>query len=142
MLQNAEDIPEVAFTSASDKKVALAIMRASPEERFALFAGRCQFRVSGLSATMTRALDFQKVMALLQAVGVNPLLLQAFMKRFSPDRTLEHLIRTLNINPENIEKTLEEQSAEAQAAEVQRTQGAAALIGQVRKQRGKPGGFR
>lgn len=141
MLQNAEDIPEVAFTSAIDKKVALAIMRASPEERFALFAGRCQFRVSGLSATMTRALDFQKVMALLQAVGTQPLLLQAFMAKFSPNRTLEHLIRTLNINPENIEKTLEEQSADAQAAEVQRTQGAATLIGQgPQNSEGKPGG--
>lgn len=141
MLQNAEDIPEVAFTSATDKKVALAIMRASPEERFALFAGRCQFRVSGLSATMTRALDFQKVMALLQAVGTQPLLLQAFMKKFSPDRTLEHLIRTLNINPENIEKTLEEQSQDAQNAEVERTQGAAALIGQgPQNSEGKPGG--
>ncbi len=69
---------------------------------------------------MTRALDFQKVMALLQAVGTQPLLLQAFMKKFSPDRTLEHLIRTLNIYPENIEKTLEEQSQAAQAEEVAR----------------------
>jgi hypothetical protein len=141
VLQNAEDIPEVAFTSATDKKVALAIMRASPEERFSLFAGRCQFRVSGLSATMTRALDFQKVMALLQAVGTQPLLLQAFMRKFSPDRTLEHLIRTLNINPENIEKTLEEQSQDAQAEEAKRTEGAAALIGQgPQNSEGKPGG--
>lgn len=141
MLQNAEDIPEVAFTSATDKKVALAIMRASPEERFALFAGRCQFRVNGLSATMTRALDFQKVMALLQAVGTQPLLLQAFMKKFSPDRTLEHLIRTLNINPETIEKTLEEQSQAAQQAEADRTQGAAGLIAQgAKNDDGKPGG--
>lgn len=141
VLQNAENIPEIAFTSATDKKVALAIMRASPEERFALFAGRCQFRVNGLSATMTRALDFQKVMALLQAVGTQPLLLQAFMQKFSPNRTLEHLIRTLNINPENIEKTLEEQSQDAKNAEVQRTQGAAALIGQgPQNSEGEPGG--
>jgi hypothetical protein len=141
ILQNADDIPEVAFTSAVNKKVALAIMRAEPEERFALFAGRCQFRVNGLSATMTRALDFQKVMGLLQAVSTQPLLLQAFMKKFSPDRTLEHLIKTLNINPENIEKTVEEQTAAAQAQEVARTQGAAGLIDQgPQNSEGGPGG--
>lgn len=141
ILQNAESIPDTAFSSVIDRKVALAIMRAKPEERFALFAGKCQFRVNGLSATMTRALDFQKLMAMLQSVTVNPLLLQAFMRRFSPDRTIDHMLRTLNINPEMLEKTQSELAQDAQNAEVQRTQGAAQLLqGGPQNSEGKPGG--
>lgn len=141
LLQNADQVPEVAFTGAVEKKIALMIMRAKPEERFALFAGRTQFRVSGLSATMTRALDFQKVMALLQAVGTNPMLLQAFMAEFSPKKTLRHLMTTLNVNSENITKSLEERSQDAQNAEIQRTQGAAMLLaGGPQNAEGKPGG--
>lgn len=128
VLQNADQIPETSFTSTVERKIALMIMRASPEERFALFGGKCQFRVSGLSATMTRALDFQKIMAFLQAVGVNPLLLQAFMEEFSPKKTLKHMMHTLNINPENLTKSLEERTQDAKNKEVQRTQGASQLI--------------
>lgn len=127
ILQNAESIPEAAFTSAIDRKVALLIMRAKPAERFALFAGRAQFRVDGLSASMTRALDFQKVMALLQAVGTNPMLFQAFMAKFSPDRTLRHLMRTLNLNPETIQRSLEEMQTVGD--DIMATAGAAQLLG-------------
>ncbi len=125
-LQNADSIPETAFTSAVDRKIALLIMRAKPAERFALFAGRSQFRVDGLSATMTRALDFQKIMALLQSVGINPMLFQAFMKEFSPQRTLRHLMRTLNLNPETVKRSLEEQATVGQ--DIMDTAGAAQLL--------------
>lgn len=128
MLQNADQIPDASFSSNIDRKVALKIMRASPEERFALFGDKCQFRVSGLSATMTKALDFQKIMALLQAVGVNPLLMQAFMQDFSTKKTLRKMMTTLNINPEDIIKSLEERSQDAQNAEIERTRGASELI--------------
>lgn len=126
ILQNADVIPENAFISSMDKKIALLIMRAKPAERFAMFAGRAQFKVDGLSATMTKALDYQKMMAMLQAVGTNPMLFQAFMTKFSPDRTLRHLMRTLNLNPEMITRSLEEQAQVGQ--DVQRTAMAAEML--------------
>jgi len=141
VLQNADMIPDTAFASMTDRKVALMIMRAQPEERFALFGGRCQFRVSGLSATMARALDFQKIMAFLQAIGTNPLLMQSFMKTFSPDKTIKKMMHTLNINPDDLEKSLEERSQDAQNAEAQRTAGAAQLVNQgPQNSEGQPAG--
>lgn len=113
ILQNADDIPQTAFTSTVNKQIAMFLMRASPEERFALFAGKAQFRAFGLSGTMQKALDFQKTMAFLQAVTQNPLVFMAFMKKFSADKMLRKLMRTLNMNPDDIEKDPEEmQNAE------------------------------
>ena len=139
ILQNADDIPEGTFKTVADRKVGLLLMRASPEERFALFAGKCAFKVFGISGTLTRALDFQKIMALLQATTVNPMLFQAFMLRFSPNRTLDRLLTTLNINPETIQKTPEELQNAQQ--EMERVAGAAQLISQgPRNAEGGPGG--
>jgi hypothetical protein len=132
ILQNADDIPESAFSSISDRRVGLMIMRASPEERFALFAGKAKFKVHGLSSTLTRALDFQKIMALLQAVTVNPMLFQAFMAEFSPQKTLQRMLTTLNISPESIKKTAEERDGADD--EMLRVAGAARLLGQDRTQ--------
>ena len=127
VLQNMDVIPEHALTSVTDRQVALLLQRASAEERFALFAGRSQFRVFGLSATMARAMDFQKIMSLQQAVMQNPMLFQAFMMKFSPEKTLRHIMRTLNVNPDDIEKDIEEQQQAEQ--EMKRTQAAAQMLG-------------
>lgn len=114
ILQNADDIPNHAWTSILDRRVAMLIMRASPEERYALFADKSQFRVSGLSATLAKAMDFQKSIALLQVVGQNPLLLRAFIKKYSADKHLRKLMQYLNMNPDDMEKDLEEQEQAAQ----------------------------
>lgn len=108
MLQNADDLAPDTLMSLVDSRVALLIMRATPAERFALFANRVKFKVHGLSATMARARDFQKIMAMMQAVTANPLLFQAFMMKFSPEKVLRTLMKTLNVNPEDIEKSSEE----------------------------------
>jgi hypothetical protein len=114
ILQNADDIPETAMKSAVNKQIAMFLMRASPEERFGLFAGKAQFRAFGLSGTMQKALDFQKSMAFLQAVTQNPVVYASFMKKFSGDKMLRKLMRTLNMNPDDIEKDEEEmKTAEA-----------------------------
>ena len=138
-LQNADRIPDAGLNALQDTKVAMMIMRAQPEERFALFANKVNFKVFGLSQTLTRALDFQKLMAFLQAVGVNPMLFQAFLQKFSPDRVLEQLMITLNLNPEHFYKTVEEiQNADV---EQQRIGLAAQLLGQgPQNAEGQPAG--
>jgi hypothetical protein len=120
LLQEADGIPQDVLMGLVDKKTATIITQATPQERFGLFAGMCSFKVDGISATMARAKDFQKIMALLQAISANPLLLQAFMIKFSPDRTLTHMLHMLNINPATIQKTPEEMAQ--QQAEMARTQ--------------------
>lgn len=127
ILQNADSLPEDTIANLIDSRAALLIMRASPAERFAMFAGRTKFKVSGISATMAKAKDFQKVMGALQAISTNPLLLQAFMKKYSSDRTLDYMMRLLNINPDNLYK--DQQELDDSQAEMARTQQAAGIIG-------------
>lgn len=127
VLQNADDLPADLLSGLVDKKIALMIMRSSPAERFALFAGRCKFRAFGLSASMAQAKDFQKMMALWQAVQSNPFLLQAFMVKYSADKNLRHLMKTLSINPDDLFKTEEE--IQGAPEELMRTAVAGQLIG-------------
>lgn len=134
VLQNADDVPSYTMSSVVDRTVALLLMRASPEERFAMFAGKCQFRVFGLSGTMAKALDFQKMMSLMQGVQVNPMLFQAFMAKFSPEKALRFIMTRLNINPEDIQKDQEE--LKQADAEMERTAAAAQMLGQAGGQKG------
>lgn len=138
VLQNADELPPDMLANLTDKKAAMLIMRASPAERFALFANRTSFRVHGLSATLTAAKDFQKIMAMLQAVTVNPMLFQAFMMKFSPDTTLRRLMHALNINPDDIQKTQEELAN--LAAEMERTMAASQITGGAGGEQGGMGG--
>jgi len=126
ILQNADDLPEDAMQSVVDRSVALLLMRASPEERFAMFAGKSKFRVFGLSGTMAKALDFQKMMSMMQAVQMNPMLFQAFMQRFSPEKALRFIMNRLNLNPDDLEKSQDELKQAAE--EMQRTQEAANML--------------
>ena len=114
ILQNADDIPEEALTGLVDRQVAVLLTQASPAERFALLAGKTKFKVNGLSGTLARAQDFQKFMALMQAVQQNPLLFQAFVKKFSADKALRKIMNFLNINIETVEKDSEELAQAAQ----------------------------
>jgi len=133
VLQNADEIDPIMLTSVTDKMVANMIMRASPEERFALFGNKCQFRTFGLSATMAKALDFQKFMALMQAVQMNPMLFRAFMMKFSPERALTTIMSKLNINPDDLEMSAEEQ--QNAAANMQQT----VALGQAMNLQGQGG---
>lgn len=127
VLQNADNFPQDVLMGQIDKRAALLIMRASPAERFALFAGMSKFKTFGLSATMGMAREFQKLMALNQAISQNPLLLQAFMQKFDPVKTIDFMMKIINFNPENIQKDSEQLTPQAQQQEQGRTQQAADL---------------
>lgn len=75
-----------------------------PVKRWALLCNRVGFRVFGLSSIMTKAKDFTKLMALLQAVNQNPVLMMAFFKTRDPVKVISQLERLLSINPQNFER--------------------------------------
>lgn len=108
ILQNMDEIPLDALESVTDRQVALLINRASPEERFTTFFGKSKFRVTGLSAIMNKAMDFQKKVALMQAAQTNPFLLRAMVKKYSGDKILRTLMRDLDIDIESVQKDQEE----------------------------------
>ncbi|MGH7274675.1 MAG: hypothetical protein ACREIQ_09490, partial [Nitrospiria bacterium] len=108
LLQNADDLSSQDIVGSLGSRVALTLARMSPEERFANLVGGCSFRVHGLSATLSKVRDFQKMAALMQMAVSNPILFQAFAKRFSGDKILTHMMKSLNINPSHIEQNAEE----------------------------------
>jgi len=124
ILQNADRMPPEIFTGAVDKRVALTLLRASPAERFSMFYGMANFSVFGLSSTLQKAQEFQKMMALQQAIATNPILMQAAMRRFSPERTLDSMFTMMNFNPKQIEKTQDElEQFDAELARTKQAQG-------------------
>jgi len=134
MLQNMDDLDSDTVISAIGPRAALTLSRMSPAERFAAFATTCRFKVHGLTATIARTKDFQKMMALFQAVQANPILLQAFIKRFSGDKALTHILKSLNINPNHIE--LDEEEKARLGETMKEIQGAANLLNGNGKQAG------
>lgn len=107
ILQFAEDISAEDVANAIGLDGAFMLSQLAPAERYAMLA-RTDFNVNGLSATMQKTRDFQKVMALLQGVAMNPILLEAFVRTTSGDKALMTLIRMLNLNPRDWQLTPEE----------------------------------
>jgi hypothetical protein len=116
IMQNLEDISQPEIIAALGTRTALLLSRMSPAERFAAFALGCNFKVHGLSATLARVRDFQKAAALMQMAAGNPILMQAFMKRFSGDKMLTSLMKFLNMNPDHFEM---DEAEKAQAGNTQ-----------------------
>lgn len=110
ILQNADDLEQEDIVAAVGPQTALVMSRMTPQERFSLFAKSVTFKVFGLSATLGKARDFQKLMALLQVVSTNPILLQEFFTRYSPNKALSMAMRALNINPTHLERDEQEQA--------------------------------
>lgn len=111
IVQNMDDLAADEVAAALGEDAAFALSRMTPAERYQMFGRGYGFKAFGLSSTLSRARDFQKFMALMQAVGTNPLMMQAFMARFSPDKALDSLMKALNINPESWQNTPDEQKA-------------------------------
>lgn len=109
IMQNADDLAADSVVEAMGADAAFALSRMTAAQRFAMFFGQAKFKAFGVSGTLGKAKDFQKMMAIMQAIGTNPMLLQAFMKRFSPDKAIETIFKSLNIDPETLLNTPEEQ---------------------------------
>jgi hypothetical protein len=103
LMQFADDIPASDVVDAVGVSAAFKLSRMSEAQRYAMFAQGLSFHVNGLSGTLSKAREFQKLMAMMQGVGTNPVLMMAFLRKISPEKTLNHIMRALNINPENLE---------------------------------------
>ncbi|MDE1814733.1 MAG: hypothetical protein KGI05_08755, partial [Thaumarchaeota archaeon] len=102
ILQDMHHIEMKYLKSAVNQQAILQFAKMTPEERFVAFQN-VNFKVRGLQATISRAKDFQKVMAVMQVIGQNPLLLQAFFKKYNPEKILDRIFKFVNINPEQFE---------------------------------------
>ncbi len=103
MLQHTDDWDAEDVVGNIGIEAASELLQMSPAKRYATYAVGAKFKVFGLSSVLARTKEFQKIMAMFQILGQNPMLAQAFMARFSPDKGLDQIFRSLNIDPETIE---------------------------------------
>lgn len=110
LLQFADDLDADEIVAAIGPAAALALVRMSPAERYARYAGASEFRVFGISALLARAREFQKLAAVLSMAVANPVLLQVFMREYSPSKTFAAMLKMLNLDPDNLRITADEQA--------------------------------
>lgn len=108
VLQNMDDLNAVELQEHLTTKELFGLARMTPAERFASLGNGCTFKVFGLSATLTKGRDFQRLMAVLQTAQQNPLLLPVMLRRVSPDKLWARMMKMININPTDIEKSEED----------------------------------
>lgn len=132
ILQNADDLAADTVVDAIGVDAAHKLSNMTAAERFTAFSGGFSVEAFGLSSTLSKARDFQKLMAMMQAIGMNPLLTQAFMRKFSPERALEFIFRSLNIDPASFQNSPEEQEQIEQR--MQEVMGIAQAMGGTRQQ--------
>ena len=87
----------------------LKLLSMTEGQRFRIL-GRGNFKVFGLTETLSRSRDFTRLMALLQVVSTNPAMMYAFLKEYSPTKILRFAMRLLNINPERFQRDPQEKS--------------------------------
>lgn len=128
LMQHLDLADSETVAAAVGDEAALRLMRMGQAGRFAAFANEASFKVHGLSATLSRVKDFQKLMAFIQIIGSNPLALQAFTQRYSMDKVITLAVKMLNLNPLELEKDalefLETEAQMSQAAQMSQMMGA------------------
>lgn len=104
ILQNADDLEENDVASALTPREQFALASLSPAERFVAMGQDNTFKVNGISQTLARARDFQRLMAYMQAMGTNPITAPALLRRYDPDKILEVGFKSINLDPKEVER--------------------------------------
>jgi len=84
------------------------IKRMSNKRIFADTVSGRQFNVFGLSTTLNKVQDFQKIASFLQTLAGNPFLMQIFLQKFSGNKLLAEIISSLDIDAKKIEMSEDE----------------------------------
>lgn len=107
LAQNMDEASLVRLARNMPNRTALDLLQMTQAERFVTFT-RSTTKVFGISATLQRARDFQRLLAILQLTSQNPLLMRAFLKQYSSDKLLQKAFKLLNLNPTDFERDPDE----------------------------------
>gem|GEM_PF-2025344 len=123
LLQFLDDFSAHEVIAALGERWAYVLASMTPAQRYAAFAGLCQFKASGLSATLARGKDLQKLLAFVDVGMRSPFLAQTFIENYSAKKYLDRILQTMNLDPEALELSPEEKVKQmAQAAQMQARQ--------------------
>lgn len=101
-IQNLEDFDDPELVDLIGEQAAMQLRSMSPEERFAETATGFKFKVYGLSVVMNKMNDFRKIVTLLQTIGSDPNLMQAFAAKYSMGKLLGEIVKSLDIDVDKI----------------------------------------
>lgn len=93
-----ETDPSVARELGPEMAAMLAARRAEFRDR------KFRFRCRGISGTIERSRRVRQLLAALQVIGQNDVLLQAFLSRYDPNRVIEEILRGMQVDPTTIER--------------------------------------
>lgn len=117
-MQFSDEIDESEIHSVLGDR-ADQFLKLTPQERFAETVQGAKFNVFGISQQVAREQDFRKIATLLQTIGASQVFMDAYLKKFSPERTLEEAMRGLKINTRRLELSPAEQQMMSGAGEEQ-----------------------
>jgi hypothetical protein len=104
IMQNANDLDSDDVYATLGDRAANTLLALSPEERFAQTSNGLKFKVYGVTQTLNKQKDFRKLTSLLQTIGSSEVLVEAFIKKFSFEKLLTEIVRSLDIEPGRIEQ--------------------------------------
>lgn len=103
IIQNMDNLEVSRFVDVVPMEEMILMARMPNKERFALLGQSCGFKVRGLSSTLSRVRDMQKLLTIIQVTGGNPILNLLFWQQNSGKKIIRHLFKQLNIDPSDFE---------------------------------------
>jgi hypothetical protein len=101
--QNWDLIDKEVFVSLFGRDRGEQMKAMSPEDVFANTVNGVRFRVFGISLTLAKAQDFQKLTTLLQTISASPVLMEEYVKKYDLGKTLGEIMSALNIDKHKLE---------------------------------------
>lgn len=123
--QNWDQIDPEIFVSLFGRERGEELSQLSPEDVFANTVNGIRFKVFGITQTLSKVQDFQKMTTLLQTIAASPILMEEYLKKYDLGRTLGEIMTALNIDkykleiPEAVQRTMQEPAPQEQGAPVQ-----------------------
>lgn len=101
--QNWDRIAKEEFVALFGPERGEQLSQLPAEEVFAATVNGIKFRVFGITQTLNKAQDFRKLTTLLQTIGGVPPLMEAYVQKYSLEKTLGEVMVSLNIDKYKLE---------------------------------------
>lgn len=117
--QNWDLIDKEVFVSLFGSARAAELKQLSAEDVFANTVNGIRFKVFGITQTLAKAQDFQKLTTLLQTIASSPVLMEEYLKKYDLGKTLGEIMSALNIDkhkleiPKAVQMTMQDQGMDS-----------------------------
>lgn len=109
--QNMDDMDDREIESLFGKERAQQLAAIQPAERFHATVEGYQFKVFGISQTLSKMKDFKKAQMVLQTISSSEVLMEEFAKKYDFGKFLDFMMRSLDINTDQIQLSEADQLA-------------------------------